>query len=474
MAVRKVAEEIIEGIGRLLPKQFDLPKKTLKPRDAVKKEEKLDKPLSKTAREEQERAARIEAQKLTIRRRGLQPGQNVMPFVNPSEEELAKIRTEKGGSTMPVTLRNKPVDLSQLTPAERLKYSKKDIFDPGAVGNLLDPLPKKRPKPKAGSQFDLPRKQPAPVGSPRGAVSGHVSEIVGNKAVRAQLLDTIRKGLKMGAGNWYDTAPLRKAFVTELGPQEGEAAFNQFVKMLGPTSALSDVAGNIRQASNYYSQARSGRTDPFVLKRSGLESYEVPPPDYGSTAQQNMMENVDKLREGGGLSSIDNPKIASFIQNLLGNWNPATIDRHAMRLMGMLTKDPRWLKQGPLSKTDPFNPAAEVAAGRLSMDEAAANQMYWQEAPDPKDYGALEQMWIEMAKEAGVSPAEAQAAAWIGGGQTTGVQSEGLSFIDVLKDRIRRTSIRDNVPPDEVLRRFIRGEMTLAELTGPDDGTQIG
>jgi hypothetical protein len=468
MAKLKAAEKLlkmgVEAVEKGV-KQFSLPKaeKPLrKSADTIRKEELVDvpKPLSKTAQDAADRQAKIDAQKQTIVNRKLAPGENKMPFVNPSEEELGLMRRMDGGYTGAVGSKTKPIDINTLTPEQRLKESKRDVFDPGAVGDILAPVPKKRPKQAKGSQFDLPRQIP----TDKAPTSQYVLDLAGNADARKQIMATIKKGLDMGAGNWYDTGPLREVFLKELGPQEGEAAFKQFISLIGPTSAGSDVGTNIKQASNLYSQARSGRTDPFVLKRSGLESFENPPPEYGHPYQQNMMESADVLREKGQLSSVDNPKIASFVQNLMGNWDPATLDRHALRLMGMMSKDPRWLKSGALAKDNPFNPAAEFAAGKLSIDDALKNPMYWQDVPAAKDYGAMEQYWKDMAKEMGISPAEAQAAAWVGGSSTTGVESPPVPFIDVFKDRLRRTAIRDNVAPADVLKMFIQGRMTLAEL----------
>jgi hypothetical protein len=174
------------------------------------------------------------------------------------------------------------------------------------------------------------------------------------------------------------------------------------------------------------------------------------------------MQNVNEFEEGGLLSSTDNPKIAAFYENLMGNWAPTTVDKHAMRLSAMSSKDPRWLTEQGVKNQ---------AAG-MSMDDLLKQPTNWQDIPGRTgaEYGAVEGMWNDIAKEMGVSPAELQAMAWVGGGKQTGLGSPGVTFMDAFKDRIRRTAIRDNIPPEQVLKKMMRGELTLAMLPGAGGG----
>jgi hypothetical protein len=155
----------------------------------------------------------------------------------------------------------------------------------------------------------------------------------------------------------------------------------------------------------------------------------------------------------GALNPIIYPKITSYSQNLKGNVLPVTNDIHALRLPVMLARDANFLKQEYREK---------LQAGQLSMDEAVANPTYWRNLY-PNEYAALEQFYKKLARRANLSPAEAQAAAWIGGSHITGVRTNGLwTFKQQFEDRIRRTAKKWGMSEEQVWDLFIDGELDLA------------
>ena len=412
--------------------------------------------LTKAQRELAERKATLNR---TIASRNLQPGKNVQPFVNPSEEELAAIRAEYGEGIKGKMGTEKEVDPSQ------------------TIG--LFPPPSERTR----EQRYLSRTE-RPVMTPR------MEAMANNPAVKKAIMEAAEKGRDVQS--WYDTTPLQKLFTDEFGEEEGMKRFSDFIGYVAATSPENKIGQNIKTGSHYYAAKYGGGRDPAAepyvrgidtqVRTGGTseapeygqkfedvpQAFEVPPEGYGAKTQQTHMGNVNQWGKTGGLSSFDNPKIAAFYENLMGNWLPTTIDKHAVRVAAMATRDPRFLsEQGAKA-------FAEMQKAGLPED-AAVDQLLktatnWTDIPDTAkgEYAAMEQIWNDTAKEMGVTPAELQAMAWIGGGEGTGLKSAPVTFMNAFADRIRRTSIRDNIPPAQVLKKMLRGELTLAELE-PDE-----
>jgi len=391
---------------------------------------------------EQAKQQAAERNRQTAIDRGFQPGENRQPYIMPSEEELGGIRAEHGGYGA-----NQPPEVLKET------YIDADIGDV-----LPEPGPRTRP------QRALERKR-TDVNSPR------IQDLINNPNVRARIMEAARAG--EGVSQWYDTTPLEQMFHKEFGPEEGANRFKDFIGFVAGTSTGNKIGPNIRTASNYYNQKYGGGRDiaeqPFLRKGmsdSPAEYYEVPPEGYGSDKQQTHMYNVNKFATEGELSSMDNPKIAAFYENLLGNWQPTTIDKHAMRLGAMASGDSRFLTpQGQASMEEMQRAGLQPEAIMRSLGEKPTN---WTDIPDTAkgEYDALEQYWNSIAQEMGISPAQLQAQAWVGGGQQTVLGSAGITLMDAFKDRVRRTAIKNNIPPEQVIKLMMHGKMTLAELEG--------
>jgi hypothetical protein len=302
-------------------------------------------------------------------------------------------------------------------------------------------------------QVDLPRNIP-----PRG-VPARMLEITNDPAVRNQMLEVIAQGQQMGGANWYNTEPLRAAFNKELG-SKGDAAFRKYMDMVAATSPRSDVGSNARNASYYYSRAMQGEPMPAVGDRN--------PQPYGHMAQRLHQMNAERVA-GPGWDPLNNPKPASFVENLVGNQAPVTVDTHAFRLPAILGRDPRFLETAfQVAKDAPKqNIQAMVASGELPMGEVANRAAYWQAQPKANEYAAMENYYKSLGKELGLTPAQAQASAWVGGGKITGLASdESKPFLRFLEDRIEKTAEKTGKSKKDVLKQFIRGQLPLLSVGG--------
>ena len=298
-------------------------------------------------------------------------------------------------------------------------------------------------------QFDLPRYQPA-----RG-VPARVTEMMANQNVKDAVLNTILEGVKKGGERWYNADPLRDKFVEKLGAEAGDAAFRKYMDLIAATSPRSDVGTNVRNASYYYQRAMSGQPMPEVGEKN--------PQPYGHMAQKLHQMNARRVA-GEGWDPLQNPKPASFVENLVGNQAPVTVDTHAYRLPAILARDPRFLEISfkPEKDVPPMNIQKMVESGKIPFEEAVNRPAYWQSQPKENEYGAMEQYYKSLGRELGLTPAQTQAAAWVGGGKITGLQSdESKPFLQFFQDRIFKTAAETGMEPKDVLDKFIKGEATL-------------
>ncbi len=334
---------------------------------------------------------------------------------------------------------------------------------------------------------------PGSVGTPEQlhGMSPRVADAINNPDVARGLLAFAKA--KEGFGKrWYNTKQLKDAWQAELGPVEGERWFNSFMDMVGATSVQNKVVGNIRQASNYYKRvynplpgvAPKGENLPVPFQRTpgkGNWSAEKVEEGYGGGKGGPMHQrNLQDIFNNGGMDTVNNPKTPRFAEGLKGNFDPVAVDIVMMRVLGMLTKDPRFLaKQVPYEIKDAagnpvlkpngkqkmgyINPQKLYKDGKLTMEEALTKPTYWEGAPDTlKEYPHLEQYFGQLAKSIGMEPAQFQAAVWLGGGPKAGLKSSDTkSFAETFFAQVKRRAKIEKSDAPTILKRFIRGELAL-------------
>jgi hypothetical protein len=372
-------------------------------------------------------------------------------------------------------------------------------------------------------QEDIPRYDPN--GPRRHGVSQAMQDALVSNDVRQGVLDSIDAGTKMGAGKWYHNKALYDAFVQELGPDEGHKQFQKYMDYQSAASPRSDVPTNIRNASFYY--VNQGRIPgPQVGGEPGLDFVDLRsnPYPYGHVGQKLHRQNADKMAadqgDWGGYDPLENPKPPSYGTNLGGNLQPVAADTHAFRNIVMRTRDPRFLAT-QIDETSPRNPFAEDVdtskmtpdeiadlskarrygelvmgkdgkpmvkdgnykiryrpqklydQGKLTMDDAVNQPTMWRSDPNDNEYKAVEDFYAELGRQRGLTPAEAQSAAWAGGGGLTGLGTpSNRTFGQMHNERLLYTSIMRGENPKETLRALIRRERPL--LTTPGGGMPAG
>jgi hypothetical protein len=271
-------------------------------------------------------------------------------------------------------------------------------------------------------QSPLERYQP-PKGVPARALAINTPENI------AAANAAVERGVPLGGPSWYNTNPLLERFVGELGPEAGTAAWEQWIKTVGATSPRSAVPINIRIGDYYNVLANRGELPEMAWQpKQGMVLTQPPPAPYGSLAQNLHAQNVRNVLSGDypaatGLYPLTNPKPPSFTQNLLGNLTPWTGDVHATRAWGL----------------------RDLSTGKLV------------DVPATTEYGYMENLSQQQAEQMRMKPAQWQASAWLGAGNT-GLKSPVEPFMTTLENRIRYTAEQRGEPPETTLRRMLRGE----------------
>ena len=324
-------------------------------------------------------------------------------------------------------------------PTEAGSAAPKTLFDYSRIHEVPD-VP----------QFDLPRY------TPKHGVSERVQDLVKNKDVERQMLEYFEKGKNINAETFYYNEPLREAFVAELGKKQGDPSFRRYMEYVGGSSPRSKVEENARNASYYYVLDKQGK--PLPPKN------EAP---YGHMAQNLHRQNAENIRSGANIDVLNNPKPPSFIENLTGNFMPATVDAHAFKLPGMLSRDPRFLAGSmTLEKgAPPINPAKMFASGDLKIKDALERPVFWSAQPNRNEYAAMEQYYKHLARESGLATGQGQAAGWGGGAEVTGLGSvAGDPFMRSVEKRANITAAKRGITPAEALSRMMRGKEPLLAI----------
>lgn len=326
--------------------------------------------------------------------------------------------TEAAAAALPMALGAPEVRAAEKIAAPAIREATAPLFDYSRLAEVPD-VP----------QFDLERYVP-----PRG-VPERTQELADRANVN-RVNRVVKQGAQLGGMEWYNTDPLRQAFIEEIGPDKGTIAYQQYLDMVGATSPRSNVGVNARNASFYYQLAQRGQPLPERVRVGNNWTVAEPlPQPYGHVAQGLHVQNAQNVLENGGWPVLQNPKPASFVQNLAGNQQPVTVDTHNARLWGMTN-----------SKGQPVD------------------------MPAPTEYGFMEQLQQRQAKKLGMSPAQYQASAWIGGGEETGLRSSADPFLKVFESRIAKTAEKLGLTKAQVLRNFIRGDQSLYGVGGAGIG----
>jgi hypothetical protein len=341
-----------------------------------------------------------------------------------------------------------------VAPIAKPGRAAKPVFD---LSNLTD-------TPKV-AQAALTRYTP-----PRG-VPDRIERLQNNKRAFNQAGEWMSEGMTTDGLAWYNMDPLRLKFVEKLGEAGGNKAFNQYIDLMAATSAGAKTDANARIASYYYVNGANGQPVPIPPIGSG----------YGHKAQNLHNRNANEILAGGGLDPIEHPKRFTFAENLKGNWEPVTVDKHNIRAWGMASRDPEWVakrledtqagapswwNEKAYGAWDPktFSPREFVKSNNIKWDKIPAT--WFEGAPTKTEYQALEQLNQKLSDAMGVLPAPGQAALWLGAGPVTGLGSPPVSMMSTFEQLLQKRAAARGETPEAVLDQFIRRTRPLMVPVG--------
>jgi len=339
------------------------------------------------------------------------------PPVGPPAPAYDKIKKKDYLEKMPTPEAEAFIKARKKIEADMAKNGYVPMFDP-AQRFHVDPS---NYPPNVDTQDIVPAKQET--------IDKHM-ENIGSEESRERLRAAYQRGTELpNTDRWYAMGQLEKAFIDELGPEEGRKAFQNRIG-----TAMAATTGGADPKSNWLMAAYGNylRANNLPLPEA---SHQYPVPIGGRYAAGNM-EMFDKVFNQGGFAGLGagNPKRHNFSQNFTGNQAVPTMDEQM---------------------TSGMTPGINM--------------------PPKGQYGLYQAVLADEAARLGVTPQEYQAIAWSGfKNQKDPKYTRGKPFIETVNESIERTSRLTGMAPEEVLKRgVIRGEIPLYALMGMV-GTGVG
>lgn len=355
-------------------------------------------------------------------------------------------------------------DQMRLKPADRIQPSGKDpLFEttPEAYGRLL-PEQKETPVPRAPEGAKLPL--------------GDRSRIIVEKTpeIAQKLAERMKPFLGTPAQYFYNTGPLIEK-AKSLGVPEDVARqqLKKFALNYAATSPRTKTEPNLRSASIVTAKETRGINYDEVIGPGGdgINEKGYPmiiqhaTPGKGVGIHRKLIDDV----RAGGINYNTNPKPATFAENIMGNLEGVTVDTHAIRgaLDALNEISPGSIPDGFIEKefraqykADPssFDPATMPID---TLGDQKVNGVKMQ-----TEYAVFSDLYKEAAKILNVPPAEAQALAWFGTGDKTGLASELKTIVELIDDRVDVTAQALNRPKEDVFLDFFSGKIPLMSLGG--------
>jgi hypothetical protein len=315
-----------------------------------------------------------------------------------------------------------------------------------------------------GNPISLPELKPYE--GPRGP-NERMADMTSSPAVSRQVNSAVDRGLKEHRDtvlNWYNMLPLRERFHDLYQGGDPDAAFLRFNQSVAAMSPQNPVPENMAQGSWIYNVLERGDKIPTDPKK-GV------PSGYGNQPAMGTRLSVARKKSGQeeGYDFRDSPKTEFFGRSLAGDDSVPVIDAHAMRTMAMATKDPRFLQNsirysddgGKSYKT--YSPRQMLEDGEITMKEALQNPTWWQSGARGAMYAPATVPFHRAADKFGISPGQAQAAAWYGNAEKTGVKTQPFTAMEILEQRIRQNAEARGKTPEEMLDDMINGREYLLE-----------
>lgn len=229
---------------------------------------------------------------------------------------------------------------------------------------------------------------------------------------------------------WYHMDPLHNAFKERHGEEEGSKRFNLFMNTIAATSPNSEFSKNMKRAGALFPFMVHGDKKHVLSADEGINHLlSQGKGGTGNTAHRNYAVALQNIRDGKPFLFSKPLKADGFAENLKGNFNPLTADRHFLRQAGH--------HAGTANPTD-----------YQGVEDATAAH-----AANLATQGLLP---VHGGRSA---TAPYQSALWIGDALHGRVKSPPHPALAVFEHEIHNTARELNIHPKEALNRFLDGHL---------------
>jgi hypothetical protein len=326
--------------------------------------------------------------------------------------------------------------------------------------------------PQGVPQVDLYRQQ-----GRGGKYNERMQALLDSPTARRHIDQLIAKGYNIDPmlEHWYGTDPLRQMFLNEAGDVPD---FERFMGHMSSASQRNPVDQQNKMGSLMWMMDKQGLFNPDIrlltnaMRKEGDTAGPLIelPTGYGSLAQGDIFRRSKELAMGHDPYDVlpEDKKLGTFFRNLLGNYQPVTVDVNAVKGPAIMSKDPRWLETKVIDKDAKGNvvavntPRADYESGKLSMKEAQDRPGFWIAAPEGSEYKGFEELYQRAAKRHGVTPAGGQALAWYGSGDVGALKTKPELYLQNMERLARERAAATGQRPLQVLINMLRGKEHLA------------
>lgn len=332
-------------------------------------------------------------------------------------------------------------------------------------------------------EVEVPRnttKNPMPIRNrtkPVIDMSDQIAEFLANK---------IKPQIGTNVQYFYHTGPLiDKAIELGISKDKAVESLKKFALNYAVTSPRTMTEQNLRNASLVSTKENLNIPMTELIGPGGEGINEKGyPMMLGPTGIHTKLINDKQV---GQLDIDSNPKPITFAENVTGNLEGVTVDTHAIRAVFYAMNQ---IKPGSIpidfiggktaKKTKEFqemykNDPNSIDFATMINDTLAKQVIDGKEKQT--EYAVFSDIYKQVAKLAGVKPAEAQSLSWFANGEITGLASEPKTIVDLIDDRVDVTSQIIGQSKDQVFKKFFQGALPLlsvpAGITLLDTGATI-
>ena len=274
---------------------------------------------------------------------------------------------------------------------------------------------------------------------------------------------------------FYHTGPIiDKAMSLGIPEETARKQLRKFAENYAATSPRTQTEANVRSATLVTAKQKAGLqlSDIVGVGSGGLNEKGYPMMIGPGGIHQQLVDDA----ASGGFNFNTNPKPATFVENVSGNFSGVTADTHAIRAVfdAMNEIDPGsvpidFIGGRNASQTKELRAQYEANPSSLDVSNMISDRLASQKINGKSvqtEYAVFSDIYKNVAKKLGVEPAEAQSLSWFANGDKTGLGSAPKTIVELINERIDVTAQVLGQTKDEIFKKFLQGSIPLLSLGG--------